>query len=148
MKTSKFYRIVLAVIIVFVVTAATHLEAKTERPKAKAASNEPAASEAAAPADPIVSFQNSSGWGKLDQPTQEAWLDAMKSGDTKRRLDCFVRVRAPADRGDASFLISNGYDVRMFSGPIATGHMNAEDLPSVANLPFVASVRLSKAPQN
>lgn len=42
-----------------------------------------------------------------------------------------------------SFLISNGFIVRAVSGPIATGHLKAGDLPSVAALPFVVSVKSS-----
>jgi hypothetical protein len=145
MKTPKLCSIVSTVMMLLLIAAsAGPLSAKTERPKAKAASSQPSAGGTSAPADPIATFQNSTAWKKLDGPTQQAWLDAMQSGDTKRRMDCFVRVDAPADRGDVSFLESNGYDVRMFAGPIATGHMNAEDLPNVAGLPFVRSVRLSK----
>jgi len=88
------------------------------------------------------SFQQSRAWNKLDDRLQAAWLDAMKNEPT-RRLDCFVRVEAPADRGDQSFLISAGYNVRMFSGPIASGNLKAQDLQDVAELPFVQSIRLS-----
>ena len=60
--------------------------------------------------DDVSSFQTSKAWGKLDSATQNAWLDAMKTGDTGRRMDCFVRVRAPADQGDESFLLDNGFE--------------------------------------
>ena len=93
--------------------------------------------------DDVSSFQTSKAWNKLDSATQNAWLDAMKTGDTGRRMDCFVRVRAPADRGDESFLLDNGFDVRMFAGNVASGHMKAGDVPGVANLPFVDSIKLS-----
>lgn len=98
----------------------------------------------AAAGDPTSAFQQSSDWGKLGQSLQQAWLDAMKSGDTKRRLECFVRVRALDDRrGDQSFLADQGFYVQMWSGTIARGHMNAEDLPDVAGIPIVDSINLA-----
>lgn len=93
-------------------------------------------------------FKASKAWNKLDAGLQQAWQDAKKAGDMSRRLDCFVRVRAPADEGDQSFLISHGFIVRQFAGTIATGHMKAADLPSVAELPFVDSIKLAKPPAN
>lgn len=91
-------------------------------------------------------FEGSKAWNKLDPGLQKAWLDAKKAGDMGHRLDCFVRVRAPADEGDRSFLENHGYVVRQFAGTIATGHMKAGDLQSVAELPFVDSVRLAAPP--
>jgi len=90
------------------------------------------------------SFQMSKAWNKLDPSLQAAWLDATKAGDMSRRLDCFVRVRAPADTGDEAFLFSHGFNVRAFSGNIATGHVAAQDLQRVAELSFVDSIRSSK----
>lgn len=89
-------------------------------------------------------FESSRGWAKLGSSLQEAWLDAKRSGDMSRRFDCFVRVRAPADSGDESFLLDNGFVVRLFSGTIASGHLKAQDLPHVANLYFVDSIKLAK----
>lgn len=95
-------------------------------------------------ADSSASFETTKAWSKLGDTLQSAWLDAKKSGDMSRRLDCFVRVRAPADNGDQSFLFSNGFVVRQFAGPVASGYMTADDVPDVANLPFVVSIKLAK----
>lgn len=96
-----------------------------------------------AQADVIAAFQASPSWNKLDQTTQNAWLSAMTSGDTERRLDCFVRGKEFLDRGDQSFLISNGFNIRASTGYIARGYVSASDLPNVARQPFVATIRLS-----
>lgn len=105
----------------------------------------PAASPAANANDPVSTFQQSKDWNKLTPSLQQAWLDAMKSGDTKRRLECFVKVRDLDDiKGDESFLDSQGFDVRMWSGAIARGHVNADDLPVIAAMPFVDSMNLAQ----
>lgn len=97
-------------------------------------------------ADPAIPAGfDSVSWAKVDDSLKAAWQDAMKSGNTSQRLDCFVRVQAPFDRGDQSFLISNGFNLRAASGTIASGHLAASDLPQVAGLPFVVSVKLSTA---
>jgi hypothetical protein len=88
-------------------------------------------------------FSASKAFQKLDADTQKAWQDAMQANDPSRRIDCFVRVRAPADRGDQSFLVSNGFVVRMFSGNTASGYLAAKDLPNVARLDFVDAVRIA-----
>ncbi len=92
--------------------------------------------------DKISSFQASGEWKKLDSRLQAAWVSAMKN-DPTQRLDCFVRLQAPGDRGDQSFLISKGYNVRIFAGTIASGWLAAQDLPEVARLPFVMSINLA-----
>jgi hypothetical protein len=97
--------------------------------------------------DSGADFAQSRAFKKLDADTQQAWQEAMQANDPERRFDCFVRVRAPADRGDQSFLFSAGFVVRMFSGNVASGYMAAKDLPRVARLDFVDSIRLSKTPQ-
>jgi len=138
---STFVSFLVACAITF---SAVALLAKTERPKKKAPVEQSACpKETQAPADIILSFQNSRFWKKLDVNAQKEWLDAMNKGDTDRRFDCFVRVRWPADRGDESFLISKGFNVRFFSGTIATGHMKAKDMPDVAELSFVDKIQLS-----
>lgn len=120
------------------------LHGATQKPAKKAQTEQaPAASDSQKDSDPVAAFQNSRYWKKLDERTQQAWLDAMGANDPERRMDCFVRVRWPADQGDESFLISKGFDVRFFSGTIASGHMKANDMPDVAALPFVDSVKLS-----
>ena len=48
--------------------------------------------------------------------------------------------------GDRSFLISKGFNVRTVGGNVASGYMQAQNLPLVANLPFVSKIRLSKQP--
>ena len=93
---------------------------------------------------PANNFQTSSAWKKLDAGTQAAWLAAQQANNPAQRIDCFVRVQAPADQGDESFLFSTGYQVRTFAGPVATGHVQAKDLPNVAALPFVMSIKLAK----
>ena len=90
------------------------------------------------------SFEGSTAWQKLDSGTQQAWTAAKAAGDMTTRIDCFVRVRAPDDRGDESFLISKGYNARAFAGTIASGYLKAQDLPGVAGLPFVESVKIAK----
>ncbi len=118
-----------------------------EAGKVKKPQDAPAPSPSATAGSPASAFQQSSDWGKLGQSLQQAWLDAMKSGDTKRRLECFVRVRALDDRrGDQSFLADQGFYVQMWSGTIARGHMNAEDLPDVAGIPIVDSINLASPP--
>ncbi|MFH0799583.1 MAG: hypothetical protein V2A66_05305 [Pseudomonadota bacterium] len=117
--------------------AKDHKPAK--EPPAAAASD----SSASAAGGDEVSFEQTKDWNKLEPRLQAAWLDAKKSGDMTRRLDCFVRVRERGDKGDESFLFSHGFVVRAFSGPVATGHTTAADLQSVAGLPFVASIKLS-----
>ena len=86
-------------------------------------------------------FEQSREWNKLDPDVQQAYTDAVKGGDTGRRIDCFVRVEAPFDAGDRSFLFSHGYNVRTESGSVTTGYVAAKDLPSVAGLPFVLSIK-------
>lgn len=90
-----------------------------------------------------TAFERSAAWQKVDPSLQASWKEAMASGDADRRIDAFVRCQQAIDPGDKSFLISNGFIVRAVSGPIATGHLKAGDLPSVAALPFVVSVKLS-----
>ena len=109
--------------------------------KAQAPTPPPAASAN----DPVSTFQQSKEWNKLTSSLQQAWLDAMKSGDTKRKLECFVKVRDLDDiQGDESFLDSQGFDVRMWAGAIARGHVNADDLPDIAAMPFVDSMNLAQ----
>lgn len=93
--------------------------------------------------DEITAFQNSREWGKLGPRIKEVWGNAMKSGNTDLKLECFVRVRYPPDQGDESFLISNGFIVQVFAGSIARGHMKASALPDVARQWFVDSIKLS-----
>lgn len=120
----------------------TSMEAAAQK---KSQATKPAAAENAD--DPVSRFQQSKDWNKLTSSLQQAWLDAMKNGDTKRRLDCFVKVRDLDNiQGDESFLDSQGFDVQMWSGSIARGHMNAGDLPGVAAIPFVDSINLAKPP--
>lgn len=88
-------------------------------------------------------FESTKEWSKLDDATQNAWQAAMKGNDSSRRIDCFVRVRAPFDAGDRSFLFSVGYNVRAVSGNVASGHVAAKDLPNVAALPFVDSIKIA-----
>jgi len=134
----------LCVAVCFFIFLTQSIYAKTERPKAKAQSEAVEAIQAPPTIeDTVASFQKSKLWKKLDDRTQKAWLAAMQQNDPDRRIDCFVRVRAPGDRGDESFLISKGYIVHIFSGTIATGHMKVKDLPDVAKLPFVDAIRLS-----
>ncbi|MBT3182858.1 MAG: hypothetical protein HN337_10205 [Deltaproteobacteria bacterium] len=87
-------------------------------------------------------FEQSRAWKKLGTRVQSAWLAAKKTGDMSTRLDCFVRIESPADDGDKSFLISNGFNVMVF-GLITRGHMQVKDLRRVAELPFVQSIKLS-----
>ena len=94
----------------------------------------------------IKAFQNSRDWRKLGPRIRQVWLDAMRTGDNNRKLECFVRVRYPADEGDQSFLISKGFIVQIFAGSIARGHMKAQALRQVAHLPFVDSIKLSTPP--
>lgn len=94
----------------------------------------------------IESFKNSKAWNKVDDSLQTAWINAMSQGNGDMKLECFVRVEPPADEGDRSFLISNGFIVQVFAGNIARGRMKAKDLKSVAELPFVQKVSLAKPP--
>lgn len=89
------------------------------------------------------SFELNPAWQKLDERLRAAWKDAMANDDRERRFDVFVRCREAVDEGDQSFLFNHGFVVRAASGSIASGHLKAIDLQSVAELPFVASVRLS-----
>ncbi len=89
------------------------------------------------------SFQQTKEWNKLDQRLQEAWVAAMKAGDAEQRLQCFARIRAPASRGDQSFLVSKGFNVRLFAGTIARGDVAVKDVPRVAQLYFVKKLTLA-----
>jgi len=85
-------------------------------------------------------------WDKVDPELQQAYKDALAAGDPLRRFDCFVRDQNVIDDGDRSFLISKGFNVRTVGGNVASGYMQAQNLPLVANLPFVSKIRLSKQP--
>lgn len=85
-------------------------------------------------------------WDKVDPELQQAYKDALAAGDPLRRFDCYVRDQNVIDDGDRSFLISKGFNVRTVGGNVASGYMKAQDLPLVANLPFVSKIRLSKQP--
>lgn len=89
-------------------------------------------------------FKTEKNWNKLDDALKANWQDAMKTKDSERRMDCFVRVRAPFDEGDNSFLLSRGFAVRSEGGNIVSGHVKAIDLPSVATLDFVDAIRSAK----
>ena len=89
------------------------------------------------------SFEKTSAWKKLGSPLQKAWLDAKKSGDMQRMFRCFVRVVSPFDNGDLSFLISKGLVYHTYAGTIVQGDVDASHLRGIAELPFVASIRLA-----
>lgn len=103
----------------------------------------PAVEEKAAPAAP-PGFEASPEWSKIDPGLQASWRDAMSAGDGERRFDVFVRCREGIDEGDKSFLLDRGFVTRAASGPIASGHLKAEDLQDVAGLPFVVSIKSSQ----
>jgi len=89
-------------------------------------------------------FAQSKEWNKVGPRLQALWLSALKENfSSQEKVRCFVRVRAPYSRGDKSFLISSGFSVQLFSGTIARGRMNIKDLPNVASLPFVESIKLA-----
>lgn len=88
-------------------------------------------------------FEASPEWAKLTEPVQAAWLVAKDSGDMQQRIECFVRVRAPFDMGDADFLQSNGFNVITTGGNIVRGHVAAADMQAVARLPFVDKINLA-----
>lgn len=91
--------------------------------------------------DTKPAFETTKSFSKLDASLQKIWTDAKVSNNFDQRIDCFVRGEQNFDRGDKSFLISAGYNVRMISGPIATGYMNLKDLPDVANLPIIVTIK-------
>jgi len=93
-------------------------------------------------------FDDAKVWEKIDPALQQAYRDAMGAGDRLRRFDCFVRDQNRIDDGDRSFLISKGFNVRTVGGNVASGYLKAQDLPLVARLPFVVSIKLSKRPGN
>lgn len=88
-------------------------------------------------------FESSPEWGKLGDTLQAAWQAAKVSGDMSQKLECFVRVVAPFDQGDASFLQSNGFNVSTSGGNVVRGHVTAANLQSVAKLPFVKKINLA-----
>ncbi|MFH1831144.1 MAG: hypothetical protein ABH871_10305 [Pseudomonadota bacterium] len=89
-------------------------------------------------------FSQSKEWNKVGPRLQELWLSALKQNfPTQDKVLCFVRVRSSFERGDQSFLISSGFSVQVISGSIARGRMYIKDLPSVAGLPFVESIKLA-----
>ena len=91
-------------------------------------------------------FTDADAWEKVDPDLQQAYKDAMTAGDPLRRFDCFVRDQNQIDPGDRDFLQSKGFNVRTVGGNVASGNLKAQDLPSVAGLPFVVKVRFSKQP--
>jgi hypothetical protein len=104
----------------------------------------PTAPAAAAPAnDAIAAFQKSWAWKNVDPALQSAWLDAMQRGAGTTRFQCFVRIKDVMDPGDQSFLIDKGFNVRIFEGNVVRGDVAAKDLQSVAELPFVGSIKLA-----
>ena len=91
-------------------------------------------------------FTDADAGEKIDPDLQQAYKDAMTAGDPLRRFDCFVRDQNQIDPGDRDFLQSKGFNVRTVGGNVASGYLKAQDLPSVAGLPFVVKVRFSKQP--
>lgn len=91
-------------------------------------------------------FTDADAWEKIDPDLQQAYKEAMTAGDPLRRFDCFVRDQNQIDPGDRDFLQSKGFNVRTVGGNVASGYLKAQDLPSVAGLPFVVKVRFSKQP--
>lgn len=132
-------------VVVCVSLCAPFVSSTLDARSAKAKASPPAADQQKAQAAPAAptGFEAESCWQKVDPDLQAAWQDAMKSGDSDRRLDVFVRCQEAIDPGDKDFLESHGFVLRAASGPIASGHLKASDLRDVANLPFVASVKLS-----
>jgi hypothetical protein len=92
----------------------------------------------------VEEFQQSKEWKKVEPRLQEIWLSAVKDNfPDQPGLLCFVRVRAPFDLGDRSFLISRGFSVQVVAGTIARGRLDIKDLPNIASLPFVESIKLA-----
>jgi hypothetical protein len=89
------------------------------------------------------SFEETKAWNKVGETLQTAWLAAKKSGNMEQRFKCFVRVQAPFNMGDQSFLQSAGFNVQVFSGTVGRGSVSAAQLPRVTNLPFVKKINLS-----
>ena len=112
--------------------------------KAKPAvsSGTPAAAAPAANALP-TGFTDAGAWNKIDPGLQQAYRDAMAANNPSQRFDCFVRDQNQIDPGDRDFLQSSGFNVRTVGGNVASGYLQAQDLSSVAALPFVVSVRLA-----
>lgn len=132
---------------VFILTLTLSLLAGGIYAKGKAKQVKTQVPEAASVSE-IADFKNSKAWNKVDDSLKDAWINAINTGNRDLKLECFVRVEPPADEGDQSFLISNGFIVQMFAGNIGRGHMKAGDLRSVAELPFVQKVSLAKPPDS
>lgn len=91
-----------------------------------------------------VSFEQTMEWNKIGTQLQQAWLAAKKATDMQRSFSCYARVRAPYTSGDRSFLQSKGFNVRVAAGTIVRGDVTADNLPAVAQLPFVDSIKLAQ----
>ena len=107
----------------------------------------PATAVVTAPSDALPKgFEQSYVWNRVDPALQQAYRDAMTANDPSRRFDCFVRDQELINSGDQDFLISNGFNILSIGGTISSGYLMAQDLPSVASLPFVVNIKLSKPP--
>ena len=98
-------------------------------------------------AQSAASFPQSPAWKKLDAPTQQAWTAAFRKGDMSAALQCFVRANEPLRPGDQDFLTSSGFVIRLVANTVASGSVTVANLPSVANLPFVVSIRTAEKKQ-
>lgn len=140
---SALYRVSVVMLTLALFACGAHAASKV----GKGAAAQPAAP-AAAPTSPdakaAAAFQASKDWNKLDPDVQAAYQGAVSTGDFSVRIDCFVRDSDILTDGDRSFLISNGFNVRTAAGNVATGYLKAGDLPSVASLPFVASIKAAR----
>lgn len=141
MKTSISFLLAVAALVFAAASSPSISSAKDKAP----AQPQAVASDSSGPALP-KGFDSADVWSKIDSGLQQAYGDAMAAGDPLRRFDCFVRDQNRIDDGDRSFLISKGFNVRTVGGNVASGYLKAQDLPSVARLPFVVSIRLSKPP--
>ena len=90
-----------------------------------------------------VSFEETEGWKKIDLRLREAWLDATKKGDKKRKLECIAKTKKRVSADDKAILKNAGFTHRTVIGRIVTGSLNVKDLPDVANLELIEAMELA-----
>lgn len=96
--------------------------------KKKGASTAPASTESAA------------AMAKLDLRLRQAYDDAKAKGDMSRKLECIMKAKGKITEGMRAQLAGIGFASRSVVGPIATGSMQAKDVPAVAGVEFVESI--------
>ena len=88
-------------------------------------------------------FQKSPNFSKLDLRARNAWIEAMKAGDTNRKLKCMVKVSERMSQSQKGDLVGAGFEAATIIQTIVTGEAKAGSIPKIAGLGFVQAIELS-----